>query len=1099
MVEKIGKYRILERVGRGGMGTVFKAQDPVLSRLVALKVISGEVEITEELKARFFREARACAKLNHPNIIIVYDLGEDADLLFIVMELLEGEELKSLIRERKPLALEEKLSLMIQVCDGLHYAHERGVVHRDIKPGNIFVQRNGQVKILDFGIARIAATDSGLTRTGFIMGTLRYMSPEQARGRVDHRSDIFSVGTVFYELLAYRPAFDRENPIEILEQLRSENPPPLVEVDPSLPPALAAIVERALRKDPAERFPDLGQMGAELELVRRRLTEEAEQYRGRVLDQLAEIRALHAALGERLGESLDESTLPVVEDGAPLSALLACQEDFARRLPPLRTRVERAQTVEPLLTRALGLLREGDPEAAIAELERVLQEVPEHPRAMEGLRAARRDAETRRRRPVAEVAAPAERRTDAGGPVVPGAREANGVQTRVPAPSPVRVPRPLVPLTRRFGRREAAVALVVLAAIVGGVTWTMRSTRTPGADSASGPAPATEVTSGPTPPSPPIPQPPSVTSPAPREEAEHGRTAMLAAREAAAQAGAERFVPALWGPAASIASEAEAAFAAQDYARAQAAYRDAQHAYEQAGGAARGTAEVRRAQEQVAEARRAASVVEAQKLATSLWTRAASVERQAEDAVRRQEFDRAQALLRDAAKGYRDAEGEAARKAAAASAAERERLTAQKRDLAATEEVAAATATARREAELAGAPRYASKTLALAQEKEKEGQVALGRGEYAAARERLREAQDEYQRARHEAAEAEKRDTALQAQLQRDTEQVRTQMAQARGLAEQAEARRVAPRLWAEAIAKETEGQAALGRREFSAAQQRFREAQHGYQRAAQEAHREAATQAQRQRETEQLRDQTAQARRVAEGADAKRLAPKLWAEATAKETEGQAALGRREFALARERLREARQDYQRAALEAQQTAEVEKRHAAVPGPSSQREPPAVSPPTTPPADAQPGRGRSFGDTVFGAVKKAFGGSLQGVSGPVTWEVVGVKTENLADRQELRWHYTLIIRETEGTGIQFERVVHSAASAQSRPQVAEERFQRRLEPNAELRLSRSDGATYGGGAGADAATRREGLTIWRRLYGKDDKGKDVVIDIQFRL
>ncbi|MGH7321003.1 MAG: protein kinase domain-containing protein, partial [Candidatus Rokuibacteriota bacterium] len=893
MVEKIGKYRILERVGRGGMGTVFKAQDPVLSRLVALKVISGEVDVTDELKARFFREARACAKLNHPNIIIVYDLGEDADRLFIVMELLEGEELKRLIGERKHLPLEEKLSLMIQVCDGLHYAHERGVVHRDIKPGNIFVQRNGQVKILDFGIARIAATDTGLTRTGFIMGTLRYMSPEQARGRVDHRSDIFSVGTVFYELLAYRPAFDRENPIEILEQLRSENPPPLVEVDPSLPPALAAIIERALRKDPAERFPDLGQMRAELELVRRRLTEEAEQLRVQVLDQLAEIRALHGALGERLGESLDESTLPVVEDDAPFSALRACQEDFARRLLPLRARVEDANAVEPFLTRALGLLREGDPEAASREFERVLQKMPEHPRAVEGLSTALREAE-RRRRPVEEVAVPVERGTEVAGPAVLGARHADGDQPRVPAPSPGSAPRRLVPPTRRVGRREAAVALVVLATIVGGVTWAIRSTRTPVADPAPSPAPAQEVTSTPTPPSPPIPQPPSVTSVVPREEAEQGRTTMLAAREAAAQAGAERLVSALWGPATEKASEAETAFAAQDYARAQAAYQEARQAYEQAGGAARGTAEVRRAQEQVAEARRAAAVVEAQKLATSLWTRASGVERQAEDAVRRQEFDRAQALLRDAVKGYREAAGEAARKAAAASSAERERVAAQKRDLAAAEESAAATATARREAELAGAPRYASKTLALAQEKEKEGQVSLGRGEYAAARERLREAQNEYQRARHEAAEAEKRETLLQGQLQRDTEQVKTQMAQARGLAEQAEARRVAPRLWAEATAKETEGQAALGRREFAAAQQRFREAQQGYQRATQEAHREAATQAQRQRETEQLRDQAAQARRVAEGADAKRLAPRLWAEAAAKETDGQGALGRR-------------------------------------------------------------------------------------------------------------------------------------------------------------------------------------------------------------
>ena len=223
MPEKIGKYRFVERIGRGGMGTVFKAHDPVLDRLVALKVISSDVEITDELRARFFREAQACARLSHPNIVTVYDMGDDDGHLFIVMEFLEGEELQArLIAQRRPLALEDKLSLMVQVCDGLHYAHQNGIVHRDIKPGNIFVLRDGQVKILDFGIARIANADAGLTRTGLIMGTLRYMSPEQARGRADHRSDIFSVGAVFYELLGSRPPFTGDDPMEILEQLRTE-------------------------------------------------------------------------------------------------------------------------------------------------------------------------------------------------------------------------------------------------------------------------------------------------------------------------------------------------------------------------------------------------------------------------------------------------------------------------------------------------------------------------------------------------------------------------------------------------------------------------------------------------------------------------------------------------------------------------------------------------------------------------------------------------------------------------------------------------------------------------------------------------------------
>jgi serine/threonine-protein kinase len=209
MIQKIGKYQVLERIGRGGMGTVFKAHDPVLDRSVALKVISPDIEVTDALRTRFFREAQACARLNHRNIITVYDLAEGDGHLFIVMELLEGEELKAIIGQRKPLSLEAKLGIMIQVCDGLAYAHQRGIVHRDIKPGNIFVLRDGSVKIVDFGIARIIDSDSDLTRKGLVMGTLRYMAPEQAQGIVDQRCDVFSVGAVFYELLVYRQALPR--------------------------------------------------------------------------------------------------------------------------------------------------------------------------------------------------------------------------------------------------------------------------------------------------------------------------------------------------------------------------------------------------------------------------------------------------------------------------------------------------------------------------------------------------------------------------------------------------------------------------------------------------------------------------------------------------------------------------------------------------------------------------------------------------------------------------------------------------------------------------------------------------------------------------
>jgi eukaryotic-like serine/threonine-protein kinase len=276
MAEKIGRYEDLRVIGRGGMGMIYKARDPVLDRSVALKVISS-FEVTADLRARFFREARACARLReHPNIVTIHDMGEDDGRLFIVMELLEGEELRHLIARHAPLTLEEKLAVVRQICDGLHHAHQKGVVHRDIKPANIFRLPSGQVKILDFGIAQIAAaatTHGDLTRTGMMMGTPRYMAPEQVRGQADHRSDIFSVGAVAYELLSGRPPFAGENPLQILEQLRTLTPPRLSELDPSLPPQLSDILDRAIRKEPEERFADLGQMGRELEAVQRGLDE----------------------------------------------------------------------------------------------------------------------------------------------------------------------------------------------------------------------------------------------------------------------------------------------------------------------------------------------------------------------------------------------------------------------------------------------------------------------------------------------------------------------------------------------------------------------------------------------------------------------------------------------------------------------------------------------------------------------------------------------------------------------------------------------------------------------------------------------------------
>ena len=384
MPEKIGKYRIIERIGRGGMGMIFKAHDPVLDRLVALKVISTDVEITDELRARFFREAQACAQLSHPNIVTVHAMGDDDGQLYIVMELLEGEELKHLIAERRALALEDKLSIMIQVCDGLHYAHQKGIVHRDIKPGNIFLLRNGQIKILDFGIAHMANAD-GLTRAGLIMGSLRYISPEQVSGRVDQRSDIYSVGAVFYELLTMRPPFAGEDPLHLLAQLRTDEPPAPDQLDPTIPPALAAVVVRAMRKDPAERFPDLARMRSQLEEVQRDLTEEAQRLRARVGDQHGQLLELRAALAERTGPSRQDEPVPTVNERARLATLQALERDLSAQIEALQARITRADSLVPALGRATALVQAGQWADAVGQFEAIVAEMPEHGRALDGL------------------------------------------------------------------------------------------------------------------------------------------------------------------------------------------------------------------------------------------------------------------------------------------------------------------------------------------------------------------------------------------------------------------------------------------------------------------------------------------------------------------------------------------------------------------------------------------------------------------------------------------------------------------------------------------------------------------------------------------
>lgn len=266
----IHRYDIVERIGQGGMGELYLARDPALERFVAIKVLRAGFD-SDEVRARFTREARAVARLAHINIVTIYDVGEHEGRPFIAMEYIPGETLFQKIRARTRLPLATKLQYIDELCAGLAHAHRAGIIHRDIKPANLIVGPEGALKILDFGIARVA--DSSMTQSGMMIGTLNYMSPEQVTGQevVGQRSDIFAVGAVCYELLCYQQAFPGGIDSGVLHRIISGTPPPLDQVCPGLDSSLVALVNRALAKAPADRFEDLVAMRSELVHVRDRL------------------------------------------------------------------------------------------------------------------------------------------------------------------------------------------------------------------------------------------------------------------------------------------------------------------------------------------------------------------------------------------------------------------------------------------------------------------------------------------------------------------------------------------------------------------------------------------------------------------------------------------------------------------------------------------------------------------------------------------------------------------------------------------------------------------------------------------------------------
>lgn len=259
-LQRLGRYELLRVLGRGAMGVVYEARDPNLERRVAIKTIrmedlGGAAELAD-YEARFRAEARSAARLQHPNIVSVYDSDRDGDIAFLVMEYVEGQDLKNHLAQARRFSLEETLNLTSDLLAALDYSHRQGVVHRDIKPANLLIEGSGRLKLTDFGVARIQdGGDATRTASGMV-GTLKYMAPEQVQGkRADARSDLFSVGVVLYQLLTDRRPFDGANEYEIITAIVADDPPPPSQFNPALPRGLDRLIERALAKEAAERFP----------------------------------------------------------------------------------------------------------------------------------------------------------------------------------------------------------------------------------------------------------------------------------------------------------------------------------------------------------------------------------------------------------------------------------------------------------------------------------------------------------------------------------------------------------------------------------------------------------------------------------------------------------------------------------------------------------------------------------------------------------------------------------------------------------------------------------------------------------------------------
>ncbi len=312
MISNLGRYEIISELGQGAMGVVYKATDPLIDRLVAIKTINLGLALDEkeEYEGRFYQEAKAAGRLSHPNIVTIFDLGKSDEVAYIAMEFLQGKELRDILDDGEKMPVERVLDVATQVALGLAYAHEHGVVHRDVKPSNIMVASDGHVKITDFGIARMESS-SVRTQTGMVLGSPKYMSPEQVLGKlIDQRSDIFSLGVVLYEMLTGKPPFAGENVNAIMYQTLNNIPNSPGSLNPNVPDMLNFIVAKALAKGLEDRYQDAKILAEDLRSCRESLLRNAPSHRASL--SLADATAI----------------VPRVNDGEPLVPTLRLSTAF---------------------------------------------------------------------------------------------------------------------------------------------------------------------------------------------------------------------------------------------------------------------------------------------------------------------------------------------------------------------------------------------------------------------------------------------------------------------------------------------------------------------------------------------------------------------------------------------------------------------------------------------------------------------------------------------------------------------------------------------------------------------------------------------------